>query len=135
MSDRVVACTKIIFSPKIHHLPFAKMTDQPSPQTTSDSSRQNIHPTTASGGPSLPRFRPLPSHQTEASESNELLDDEPSPFISDRLKSGHLGKSEMPKDAWIWATVALVLLGLAVFGLAQRANDTPSEVQIVEPES
>ena len=110
------------------------MTDQSSSQTSSDSASSNINQN-ASSGPSLPRFQPLPSKQAHPSESSDLTDDEPSPFISDRIKSGHLGKSEMPKDIWIWATVAVVLLGLAIFGLAQRPSEAPTEVQIEEPES
>ena len=87
------------------------------------------------GGPSLPKFQPLPPTEAEPAEQTDLIDDEPSPFISDRIKSGHLGKAEAPKDIWIWAAVAIGLLALAIFGLAQRPGNTPSEVQIVEPQS
>ncbi|MGB3765042.1 MAG: hypothetical protein WA947_00655 [Phormidesmis sp.] len=110
------------------------MTDQPSSQPTTDSA----HPTLAEGsaiGPTLPRFQPLPPTEPLDDEAPDLIDDEPSPFISDRIKSGHLGKSEVPKDIWIWATVAIVLLGLAIFGLVRRPSEVPSNVQIVEPQS
>lgn len=110
------------------------MTDQPSSQPTTDSA----HATPIEGsatGPSLPRFQPLPPIEPIDSEDPNLIDDEPSPFISDRIKSGHLGKSEVPKDIWIWATIAVFLLALAIFGLARRPSETPTEVQIIEPQS
>ena len=111
------------------------MTDQPSSQPTTDSASAKSTEGSATG-PSLPRFQPLPlSSESIDGEDPGLIDDEPSPFISDRIKSGHLGKSEVPKDIWLWATVAIVLLALAIFGLTRRPSETPSEVQIVEPQS
>ena len=114
------------------------MTDQTPPQP--DSSEANSSDTNSSdtnlemSGPSLPNFRPLPRTEIEPGQP-ELIDDEPSPFISDRIKSGHLGKSEVPKDMWIWAAVAIGLLAIAIFGLSQRPSNAPPEVQIVEPQS
>lgn len=109
------------------------MTDQPSSQPTTDTGATPAE--SSATGPSLPRFQPLPPAEPINSEDPAPLDDEPSPFLSDRIKSGHLGKSEVPKDIWIWATVAVALLALAIFGLAHRPSETPSEVQIVEPQS
>ena len=110
------------------------MTDQPASQPTTDPAR-TAPPEGSATGPSLPRFQPLPPTEPVDGEDPAPIDDEPSPFISDRIKSGHLGKSEVPKDIWIWATVAVVLLALAIFGLARRPSETPSEVPIIEPQS
>ena len=104
------------------------MTDQTSPRSNPSDTNSEI------GGPSLPKFQPLPRTEMEPGQP-ELVDDEPSPFISDRIKSGHLGKSETHKDIWIWAAVAIGLLAIAIFGLSQRPSEAPSDVQIVEPQS
>ena len=110
------------------------MTDQPTSHSSANA--ESTPPTTPPTGPSLPHFRPLSNTSPTAADTPEIVDDEPSPFISDRIKSGHLGKPEVPKDIWIWATVAIVLLGLAIFGLARRpSSEAPPEVEIVEPES
>lgn len=108
------------------------MTDQtPQPNSSeANSSDTNLE----MSGPSLPNFRPLPRTEIEPGQP-ELIDDEPSPFISDRIKSGHLGKSEVPKDMWLWVAVAIGLLAITLFGLSQRPSSTPPEVQIVEPQS
>ena len=107
----------------------AKMTDQPSSHSEPSNSNLEL------GGPSLPQFRPLPTAESSPAEHPALVDDEPSPFISDRIKSGHLGKAEAHKDIWIWAAIAVGLLALAIFGLAQRPSEAPSDVQITEPQA
>lgn len=107
------------------------MTDQTSSQSTSEPVDANFE----TGGPSLPKFQPLPPAENDLPERPEIIDDEPSPFISDRIKSGHLDKSSAPRDIWIWVAVAVGLLTLAVFGLARRSSETPADVQIVEPQA
>ena len=111
------------------------MTDQPSSRAAADSTESTPAASGAASGPSLPRFQPLPPSESAEGYDPSSMDDEPSPFISDRIKSGDLGKSEMPKGIWIWSIVAIALLGLAIFGLAQRPSETTPEVQIIEPES
>ncbi|MGC1306039.1 MAG: caspase family protein [Phormidesmis sp.] len=90
----------------------------------------------AANEPTLPpKFQPLATASRETGSTHDgAMDDEPSPFISERLQSNEFETDRSSSNAWIWILGAIAA-ALLIFGLAQRSSSPPPEPQIVEPES